>query len=120
MRQSSPDLDGIETVVEPRLQHLQGLTVAVNRNRPLLAEIVHPQVVNPVDVVGMGVGHQQSVNAGHFVPQRLFAKVRRAVYQKFSAGVLDIDTAPQPLIFGSGRTARGALAPDHGNADGSS
>ena len=49
---------------------------------PLVDEVKPPQVVYAVDMVGMGVGKENAVDMGNFLPDRLLSQVRRGIDQQ--------------------------------------
>jgi hypothetical protein len=45
-----------------------------------MARIDAPYVVNAVQMVGMGVGHQDTIQPVNFMADQLFAEIRRGIH----------------------------------------
>ena len=70
------------------------------------------QIVEPVQVIGVGVGVEQRVDFTDTGIKALHADVRRAVDENAETLPFDIDAAAAAVIFGIGRAADAAVATD--------
>jgi hypothetical protein len=88
----------------------------VERDGAALDEVEHPQVVEAVDVVGVGVGEEHGIDAADVVNERLLAEVGRGVDEEraATAGIEHFDqhAGAQPAVARVGRGADGAVAGD--------
>ncbi len=71
----------LEAICEPGAQSLQCRRVGIDVDAAALVEREHPQIVDAVDVVGVGVGEQHRIEPGHLGLEQLLAQVRRSVDQ---------------------------------------
>jgi len=79
-------------------------------------EVEAAQIVDAVDVVGVGVGQKHRVDVRYPLAQHLFAEVRRGVHQDAPAPALDQDGSAGSLVVPVGGIADLTVAADHGNA----
>ena len=103
-----------ERVLEHPPEVGQGMRVAIERHGPTAHHVEPPDLVEPEDVVGVAVGVDDRVDAGHPVPERLCPQVRRRIHEHLHPVVerqQDRRTGPRVArIVGS---AHRALAADH-------
>src|SRR6266545_4288919 len=77
------------------------------------------QVIDPVNVVGMGMGKKDGVDTGDLVADCLRSQVRGGVDQNVFAGSFDQDGGAGSFVPWVVRCADAAAAADHRDASGS-
>lgn len=84
--------------------------VAVNRENGLLVSVVDAQLVDAMDVIGMGVGIEHGVDVKNPMGECLLSQIRAAVDQEDLAVYLKQARRAQAFIFGIVGRAHGARA----------
>jgi hypothetical protein len=73
------------------------------------------QIVDTIDMIGMGVGEEDGVNLVQAFSQGLLPQIGGGVHQDVSFPVPDQQGSARSLVLRVVRTAYPALAPHHGN-----
>ncbi len=76
-----------------------------------------PQVIQPENVVGMGVREDRRVHEFHLFPQQLDAEFRRGVDDEVAERRRDEHAGPRAVVAGVVRRADRAVAADDRHAD---
>lgn len=122
-------LGGETQVVLPGLRLVEGVAEGVpeplHRGRrrkdghlQILEFAEAPHVVEPHDVIGVGMGDQRGIEPGDPFPEALAPEIGRGVDDKVAVGCLHQKGGPRPVIARVGRLADRASATDHGDAVG--
>ena len=110
-------------IFENLLQHPGGSAVSVERNFVRILEAERSQIVEPHDVVRVGVGVQDCVDEAQIFAECLLAKIGSGINQHRSFVValakLDENRGTHAGIPGIGRGADRAAATERGDAHGS-
>ncbi len=107
---------GIEGVAEDAADDVEGLDGSVGGDGHFLVVVEGADVVEAEDVVGVGVGVKDGVDAGDVGAQGLGAEIGRGVDQDIFAGVLHQDGGAEAVIARIGGGAGGAGAADGGDS----
>jgi hypothetical protein len=99
---------------------IKGLFAGVTGNNFFMNEMKAAQIVDAVDMVGMGMGKEHGIDAGNFVPDCLFPEIGRGIHEKVPAGGFDQDRGAGSFVPWIGGSADTAVAADHWNPRGSS
>ncbi len=109
-----------KTITKPLLQPCSRCFVGIGRDPLALDQRVLAQIVDAVDVVGMGMRVNDTIEPGHFCRKHLLAKIRTGVDDdaggSFLAKPLDERGAAQTAIFRIGRVTLAPFAIDARNA----
>ena len=121
LRESASFIGGsIKNIREFGAELGAGPRVAKSGNALILFEIIGPDVVDSVDVVGMRMRVEEGINSWNFATEGLLPKVGRSVYDDALPLPLNPDRGSKTLILGVGRGANRTSASDHGDASRSS
>ena len=107
---------GIEGVAEDAADDVEGLDGSVGRDGHFLVVVEGAHVVEAQDVVGVGVGVEDGVDAGDAGAQGLGAEIGRGVDEDILAGVLHQHGGAEAVIARIGGGAGGAAAADGGDS----
>ncbi len=108
----------IEDVREGAAKHAKRFFRAVHRERRFLTDVEGANVVEAEDVVGVGVGEQNGVEAIEANTQCLLAKVGRGVDHYVFSVAREQQGRTQPIVVGVLRGADAAMASERGHAHG--
>ena len=87
-----------ENIAEQHLNPVKHITRSINRNRVTGPQGEGSQVIDPVDMIGMGMGIEDAVNLLNTFTQRLLPKISGGVNQDFMTGPLEQHTATGSVI----------------------
>ena len=110
----------LEDVREGGAKRRHAAGFGINGNRHLLPEIEHARIIEAHDVVGVAVGENHGIQAGHALAQSLRAEVGSGINHHRPAVVLQQDGRPGALVVRIGGRADGTLAGEDGHTRGSS
>jgi hypothetical protein len=94
----------------------EGLSVCITGDDLLFEEVKSPEIVDPMNVVGMGMGKEDGVDPRDTLPYCLGTEVGRCVYEYVLAVMLDQQGGPGPLVSRIGGRTDTASATDHGDS----
>ena len=105
-----------ENIREFAVNFRQSLCCSIAGDNGFTDKVEPSQVVNPVDMVCMGMGEENGIYSGDVVRNCLGAKVRRGVDKDIFAAIFDQKGGSGPLVLWIIRAADPAVAADHRNA----
>jgi hypothetical protein len=76
----------------------QGHIISVAGDDGLVEKVEAPQLVNAMDMVGVMVGVQHTINLGDVIQEALLPEIRGGVYQNVKAVILDQNGGSEALI----------------------
>ena len=116
LRNGAENGDSVEDVGEGALEDDLSIGGGEDRDGRFLAHVEGTDVVEAEDVVGVGVGEDQSVEALEAGAKGLEAEVGRGVNDHVAAGMREQDGGAGAVVAWVGGAANAALAAKRGNA----
>ena len=107
-----------KNIAKTRLQPIYGRLAAITGDHRTMEKVEAAQVVNTIDMIGVGMGKQHAIDLLYAMPQHLQPQIRRGIHQNRIPLMRDQERSPAPLITGIGRTADRALAANHRHTGG--
>ncbi len=108
--------DGIEHIRKDAAEGVEGVGGSVDGDAGALEDVEGADVVEAEDVIGVGVGEEDGVDAADVVAEDLGAEVGGGVDEDVAAFVLDQDGRAEAVVVRIGGVADGAGAADGGDA----
>src|SRR5437870_874512 len=68
---------------------MERLFLSVTWDYCLLIEVVHPELVQPQDMIGMSMRKKNRIHTGNFVYQGLMPQICRGINQKMAVFIFD-------------------------------